>query len=45
MRQSTEQEVPKSSSRCLAIRKREWPDGLPTGKAIITGGETCELST
>jgi len=24
--------------QCLAIRRKEWPDGLPTGKAIITTG-------
>ena len=24
--------------QCLAIRKREWPNGLPTGKAIMTTG-------
>lgn len=23
---------------CLAIRKKEWPDGLPTGEAVITKG-------
>ena len=23
---------------CKKIRKREWPDGLPTGKAVITTG-------
>ena len=25
---------------CRKIREREWPDGLPTGKAVITTGGT-----
>ena len=29
---------PKILEECRRIRKTEWPDGLPTGKAIITSG-------
>ena len=29
---------PSILQQCLAIRKQEWPNGLPTGKAIITTG-------
>lgn len=27
---------------CKEIRRTEWPDGLPTGKAVITGGGTLK---
>lgn len=27
---------------CEQIRRTEWPDGLPTGKAVITGGGTLK---
>jgi len=29
---------PKILAECREIRSREWPDGLPTGKAVITSG-------
>jgi len=29
---------PKILEECKRIRETEWPDGLPTGKAIITSG-------
>ena len=29
---------PKILEECKRIRATEWPDGLPTGKAIITSG-------
>jgi O-acetyl-ADP-ribose deacetylase (regulator of RNase III) len=29
---------PKISEECRRIRETEWPDGLPTGKAVITSG-------
>ena len=29
---------PKILAECKRIRETEWPDGLPTGKAIITSG-------
>jgi len=29
---------PKILEECKKIRKTEWPDGLPTGKAVITSG-------
>ncbi len=29
---------PKILEECKRIRKTEWPDGLPTGKAVITSG-------
>ena len=29
---------PKISEECKLIRQTEWPDGLPTGKAVITSG-------
>jgi len=29
---------PKISEECKRIRETEWPDGLPTGKAVITSG-------
>ncbi len=29
---------PKILEECRRIRKTEWPDGLPTGKAVITSG-------
>lgn len=27
---------------CKQIRRTEWPDGLPTGEAVITGGGTLK---
>ena len=29
---------PKIAEECRRIRETEWPDGLPTGKAVITSG-------
>jgi O-acetyl-ADP-ribose deacetylase (regulator of RNase III) len=29
---------PKIDEECRRIRETEWPDGLPTGKAVITSG-------
>lgn len=29
---------PKILEECKEIRKNQWPDGLPAGKAVITGG-------
>jgi len=29
---------PKILEECRKIRKNEWPEGLPTGKAVITSG-------
>ncbi len=29
---------PKILEECKEIRRTEWPDGLPTGRAVITGG-------
>ena len=29
---------PKILEECKRIRETEWPDGLPTGKAVITSG-------
>ena len=29
---------PKILEECKRIRENEWPDGLPTGKAVITSG-------
>ena len=29
---------PRILEECRRIRAREWPDGLPTGKAVITSG-------
>ncbi len=29
---------PKILEECKRIRATEWPDGLPTGKAVITSG-------
>ena len=29
---------PKILGECMRIRKREWPRGLPTGRAVITTG-------
>jgi O-acetyl-ADP-ribose deacetylase (regulator of RNase III) len=29
---------PKILKECREIRTRDWPDGLPRGKAVITGG-------
>jgi O-acetyl-ADP-ribose deacetylase (regulator of RNase III) len=29
---------PKIMEECKRIRETEWPDGLPTGKAVITTG-------
>lgn len=29
---------PKILEECRLIRKTQWPDGLPTGKAVITSG-------
>ncbi len=29
---------PEILEECRMIRKKEWPNGLPTGKAVITGG-------
>jgi O-acetyl-ADP-ribose deacetylase (regulator of RNase III) len=29
---------PKILEECMRIRQTEWPDGLPTGKAVITSG-------
>jgi O-acetyl-ADP-ribose deacetylase len=29
---------PKILAECKRIRETEWPDGLPTGKAVMTGG-------
>ncbi len=29
---------PRISEQCEVIRKSEWPDGLPPGKAVITDG-------
>jgi O-acetyl-ADP-ribose deacetylase (regulator of RNase III) len=29
---------PKILEKCKRIRSAEWPDGLPTGKAVITSG-------
>src|SRR5512146_324757 len=29
---------PKILEECKRIRETQWPDGLPTGKAVITSG-------
>jgi O-acetyl-ADP-ribose deacetylase (regulator of RNase III) len=29
---------PSILEECQAIRKRDWPQGLPAGKAVVTGG-------
>jgi O-acetyl-ADP-ribose deacetylase (regulator of RNase III) len=29
---------PKIREECLAIRRNKWPEGLPTGEAVITSG-------
>ena len=29
---------PKIAEECRRIRETEWPDGLPTGKAVLTSG-------
>ncbi len=29
---------PKSLEECKKIRETEWPDGLPTGRAVLTSG-------
>src|SRR4030042_2790159 len=29
---------PKILEECKRLRKKEWPDGLPTGNAVITTG-------
>ncbi|MEM3443166.1 MAG: macro domain-containing protein, partial [Candidatus Bathyarchaeia archaeon] len=29
---------PKILEECKRIREKEWPEGLPTGKAVITSG-------
>jgi len=33
---------PKIDEECKRIRETEWPDGLPTGKAVITIGGTLK---
>lgn len=33
---------PKILAECEEIRRTEWPDGLPTGRAVITGGGTLK---
>ena len=34
---------PKILEECKRIRETEWPDGLPTGKAVITSGRRRSL--
>jgi O-acetyl-ADP-ribose deacetylase (regulator of RNase III) len=29
---------PQMDEECRALRRERWPEGLPTGKAVITGG-------
>ena len=36
---------PKILEECKRIRATEWPEGLPTGKAIITSAGTSRLNT
>ena len=31
---------PKILEECKRIRATEWPDGIPTGKGVITSGAT-----
>ena len=33
---------PKILEECKRIRETEWPDGLPTGKAVITSGRNLK---
>lgn len=33
---------PKILEECKEIRRTEWPHGLPTGRAVITGGGTLK---
>lgn len=33
---------PKILEECKRIRSAEWPDGLPTGKVVITSGENLK---
>lgn len=35
---------PKILEECKRIRAKEWPDGLPTGKAVITTGGSLKAN-